>query len=69
MSRADRSRRTLTHSPRYTPLDSHCLSVFFLSFSVLFCTVADSVASVGESGDQDGYLGASVDSLGINTRP
>ena len=32
-------------------------------------TVANSVASVGESGDQDRYLGASVDFLGVNTRP
>ena len=30
--------------------------------------MADSVASLGESGDQDGYLGASVASLGVNTR-
>ena len=30
------------------------------------CTVADSVASVGVSGDQDGYRGASVASLGVN---
>ena len=32
-------------------------------------TVADSVTSVGESGDLDPCLGASVASLGINTRP
>ena len=34
-----------------------------------WCTVADSVASVGESGDRDRCLGASVASLGVNTRP
>ena len=32
-------------------------------------TVADSVTSVGESGDLDPCLGASVASLGVNTRP
>ena len=32
-------------------------------------TVADSVTSVGESGDLDPYLGASVASLEVNTRP
>ena len=32
-------------------------------------TVADSVTSVGENGDLDHCLGASVASLGVNTRP
>ena len=32
-------------------------------------TVADSVTSVGESGDLDPCLGASVASLGVNTHP
>ena len=34
-----------------------------------YYTVADSVASVGESGDRDCCLGVSVASLGVNTRP
>ena len=32
-------------------------------------TVADSVTLIGESGDLDPYLGASVASLGVNTCP
>ena len=32
-------------------------------------TVANSVTSVGESGDRDRCVGASVASLGVNTRP
>ena len=32
-------------------------------------TVANSVTSVGESGDPDRCVGASVASLGVNTRP
>ena len=32
-------------------------------------TVANSVTSVGESGDRDPCVGASVASLGVNTRP
>ena len=33
------------------------------------CTVADSVANIGESGDRDRCLGTSVAYLGVNTRP
>ena len=32
-------------------------------------TVANSVTSVGESGDRDRCVGASVAPLGVNTRP
>ena len=62
----------MTEMANCTSARSHSLSMHYLlsraTQTRVGCTIADFVASVGENGDRDHCLGASVASLGINAK-